>query len=44
MLRLYMLGGEDIEKRDSRTLNELAFRDAGDSPSVVIFPWASKAK
>lgn len=44
MLRLYMLGGEDIEKRDSRSLNEQAFRDAGDSPSVAIFPWASKAK
>ena len=44
MLRLYMLGGEDIEKRDSRGLNEQAFRDAGDSPSVAIFPWASKAK
>ena len=44
MLRLYMLGGEDIEKRDSRSLNEQAFRDAGDSPSVTIFPWASKAK
>jgi peptidase E len=39
-----MLGGEDIEKRDSRSLNEQAFRDAGDSPSVAIFPWASKAK
>ena len=39
-----MLGGEDIEKRDSRSLNEQAFRDAGDSPSVAIFHWASKAK
>jgi peptidase E len=44
MLRLYMLGGEDIEKRDSRSLNEQAFREAGDSPSVAIFPWASKGK
>ncbi len=44
MLRLYLLGGEDIEKRDSRGLNEQAFRDAGDSPSVAIFPWASKEK
>ncbi len=44
MLTLYMLGGEDIEKRDSRSLNEHAFRDAGGSPSVAIFPWASKTK
>ncbi len=44
MLRLYLLGGEDIERRDSRSLNEQAFRDAGDSPMVAIFPWASKAK
>ena len=44
MLRLYLLGGEDIEKRDSRALNEQAFRDAGESPAVAIFPWASKAK
>ena len=44
MLRLYLLGGEDIERRDSRSLNEQAFRDAGDSPMVAILPWASKAK
>jgi dipeptidase E len=44
MLRLYMLGGEDIEKRDSRSLNEQAFREAGVSPTVAIFPWASKMK
>ena len=44
MPRLYMLGGEDIERRDSRGLNEQAFRDAGDSPSVAVFPWASRSK
>lgn len=44
MLRLYMLGGEDIERRDARSLNEQAFRDAGGSPTVAIFPWASKMK
>ncbi len=44
MLKLYLLGGEDIERRDSRSLNEQAFRDVGGSPSVAIFPWASKGR
>jgi peptidase E len=40
MARLYLLGGENIAKRDSREINEAAFRDAGGAPAVVVFPWA----
>jgi peptidase E len=40
MAKLYFLGGENIVKRDSREINEIAFRDAAESPRVVVFPWA----
>jgi dipeptidase E len=40
MPKLYFLGGENIVKRDSREINEIAFRDAGEAPRVVVFPWA----
>ena len=40
MTKLYFLGGENIAKRDSRIINEAAFRDAGNAPKVVVFPWA----
>jgi dipeptidase E len=40
MLKLYFLGGENIVKRDSREINEVAFRDAAEAPCVVVFPWA----
>jgi dipeptidase E len=40
MARLYFLGGENVAKRDSREINEAAFRDAGEAPAVVVFPWA----
>ncbi len=40
MAKLYFLGGENIAKRDSREINESAFRDAGEAPAVVVFPWA----
>ena len=40
MPKLYFLGGENIVKRDSREINEVAFRDAGEAPRVVVFPWA----
>lgn len=43
MLCLYLLGGEDLEKRDSKEINRKAFRDAGGHPLVVVFPWTSKA-
>jgi peptidase E len=40
MAKLYFLGGENIVKRDSREINEIAFRDAAKAPCVVVFPWA----
>lgn len=39
MMRLYLLGGEDLKKRDSREINKKAFADAGGTPIVLIFPW-----
>jgi dipeptidase E len=44
MLRLYLLGGEDLESKDSKEIDHMAFRDAGGNPLVVVFPWTSKAK
>ena len=40
MAKLYLLGGENVAKRDSREINEAAFCDAGEAPAVVVFPWA----
>ena len=40
MPKLYFLGGENIVKRDSRKINEMAFLDAGGQPAVLVFPWA----
>ena len=40
MAKLYFLGGENIDRQDSRAINEKAFLDAGGAPSVVVFPWA----
>jgi len=40
MAKLYFLGGENVVKRDSREINEVAFRDAAEAPRVVVFPWA----
>ncbi len=40
MTKLYFLGGENVAKKDSREINEAAFRDAGETPAVVVFPWA----
>jgi peptidase E len=39
-MKLYLLGGENLAKRDSREINEAAFADAGEAPAVVVFPWA----
>jgi dipeptidase E len=44
MLRLYLLGGEDIKDKGSKELNSHAFNDAGGSPLVVVFPWTSREK
>jgi dipeptidase E len=39
MLRLYLLGGEDISIRNSKEIDSQAFADAGGSPLVVVLPW-----
>jgi peptidase E len=43
MSKLYLLGGEDIEKRDAREINKKAFVDAGGAPVVLVFPWAAES-
>lgn len=40
MTKLYFLGGENIATQDARTVNQSAFRDAGESPDILVFPWA----
>jgi dipeptidase E len=40
MPRLYLLGGENIYKRDALEVNQAAFQDAGQTPSVLVFSWA----
>lgn len=40
MAKLYFLGGESIAKQDSKYINEIAFKEAADSPRVLVFPWA----
>lgn len=42
MAKLYFLGGEYIEKRDSEKINRKAFADAGGAPAVLVFLWARK--
>jgi GNAT superfamily N-acetyltransferase/peptidase E len=42
MKRIYLLGGEDINKRDSIDIIKRAFADAGGSPNVLIFPWTDE--
>lgn len=43
MVKIYFIGGEYIEKRDSEEINRKAFADAGGSPAVLIFLWAREA-
>lgn len=38
-MKLYFIGGENIEKREADKINKLAFKDAGSSPEVLVFPW-----
>ena len=40
MAKLYFLGGENVAKQDSKKINEFAFREAAESPRVLVFPWA----
>ena len=40
MPKLYLLGGENVYKRNALVINEDAFKEAGERPTVVVFPWA----
>ena len=40
MPKMYLLGGENVAKRDAKGANEAAFEDAGSRPNVLVFPWA----
>ena len=44
MLRIYLLGGEEISIRDSKEIDSQAFADVGGSPQVVVFPWTSRER
>ena len=43
MVKLYFLGGENIDKRDSKNINLNAFEAAGGAPSVLVIPWAQSS-
>jgi len=40
MPKYYLLGGENIHKRDAEEVNQRAFKDAGETPKILVFPWA----
>lgn len=40
MPNIYLLGGENIYKRDAKDVNQQAFNAAGESPNVVVLSWA----
>ena len=40
MPKLYLLGGENVFKRSAKEVNERAFQEAGELPTVLVFPWA----
>jgi len=40
MPKLYLLGGENVYRQSAREVNELALQDAGQPPSIAVFPWA----
>lgn len=37
---MYLLGGENVYRRNAKAINEQAFQDAGNRPNVLVFPWA----
>ena len=40
MPKYYLIGGENIQKRDAEQVNQRAFNDAGEAPKVLVFSWA----
>ncbi len=41
MVRIYFLGGEDVNKRSSIEINRSAFEEAGDCPKALVFLWTT---
>jgi dipeptidase E len=39
-MKLYLLGGENLVKKNAKKVNAQAFLDAGGAPRVLVFPWA----
>jgi dipeptidase E len=40
MPKIYLLGGENVYKRDAKDVNQQAFNDASESPNVLVLSWA----
>lgn len=40
MPKYYLLGGENVHRRDAAEVNQQAFDSAGANPSVLVFAWA----
>jgi dipeptidase E len=40
MPTFYLLGGENTHHQDAKDINQAAFNDAGQSPTVAVFSWA----
>ena len=40
MPKYYLLGGENIHKRDAEQINQMSFNDAGEAPKILVFSWA----
>ncbi len=39
-MKLYLLGGESLIRKDAKEVNARAFLDAGGTPNILVFPWA----
>jgi dipeptidase E len=40
MPKYYLLGGENTYRRDAKEVNQIAFQEAGQTPSILVFSWA----
>lgn len=40
MPKLYLIGGENVFKRSAREVNEIAFQEAGEPSTILVFSWA----
>ena len=40
MPKLYLIGGENVFRRNAREVNERAFQDAGEPLVILVFSWA----